>query len=155
MLASESDKTTVMRLARSVLLAAVAGVGLLVQPALAQTTAKPPLEVFFSTPSENEADVRLDIVIRIQFSRGLNAASIKDRVFVRYSESESKERGEAQPPAVAFEASYDVDRRSIVIQPTQRLERFRHVIVELLEGIEATDGSVLKGWRLNFNTGGS
>jgi hypothetical protein len=114
-----------------------------------------PLEVDFSTPIQDEADVRLDVTVRIQFSRDVDAASLTDRVRMSYSASESAERGEAQPPALHFATKYVADSRSLEIKPSQALERFRHVKVELLEGIVGTDGSVLRPWSLNFTTGGS
>jgi hypothetical protein len=114
-----------------------------------------PLDVDFSSPVEGEADVRLDVRVRIQFSRDVDARSFKNRIRISYSQSDSVERGEAQPPAVAFTFNYDAGTRALELQPTKPLERFRHVKVELLEGIVGVDGSVLRPWTLNFATGGS
>ncbi len=133
------------------------GAGGLPQPGDHQAPAQPPLplEVSFSTPVEGEADVRLDVLIRIQFSSDVDPASLRDRVRVTYSQSESRERGEAQPPVVAFTITYDGRNRALEVKPSQRLERFRQVAVELLDGIVGADGSVLRRWTLNFSTGGS
>jgi Bacterial Ig-like domain len=114
-----------------------------------------PLEVQFSTPVEGEADVRLDSRIRIQFSRDVVATSLQDRIRVTYSQPDSVERGEPQPPTVEFTVRYNAENHSVEITPTKALERFRHVRVELLKGIIGTDGSLLRGWTLNFATGGS
>ena len=38
-----------------------------------------PLEVTFSTPVEGEADVRLDAIVRIQFSRNVDVRSLEKR----------------------------------------------------------------------------
>jgi hypothetical protein len=114
-----------------------------------------PLEIEFSVPIEGETDVRLDTRIRVQFSRDVEGASLKDRIRLTYSQSDSAERGEAQPPALEFAFDYDRGTRGLEIRPRQRLERFRNVTLELLEGIAGTDGSVLKPWTLNFTTGGS
>jgi hypothetical protein len=114
-----------------------------------------PIEVDFSEPRQAAADVRLDTRIRIHFSRDVNPASLKDRVRVSYSPADSKERGEAQPPRIEFTTDYDRRSRVLEISPSQRLERFRQVQVELLEGIVGADGSALKPWTLNFTTGGS
>jgi Bacterial Ig-like domain len=114
-----------------------------------------PLEVTFSTPVEGEADVRLDAIVRIQFSRDVDVRSLEKRVRVLYSAEESAERGEAQPPAVAVEIRYQAGTRALEIRPTRPLERFRHVAVELLDGIVGSDGSVLRPWTLHFATGGS
>lgn len=112
------------------------------------------LEVDFSAPIDGEADVRLDARIRLQFSGDVDASSLTGRIRVTYSQSDSVERGEAQPPAVAFGFTYSASTRALEIKPTQPLERFRRVKVELLEGIVGTDGSVLRPWALNFSTGG-
>lgn len=114
-----------------------------------------PLEVDFSVPVEGEADVRLDTIIRIQFSRDVDAKSLDKRVRVSYSAEESSERGEATPPKVAFKLEYQRGSRSLTIKPSPALERFRHVTVDLLDGIAGTDGSVLRAWALHFATGGS
>lgn len=114
-----------------------------------------PLEVAFSVPVEGEADVHLDTRVRLQFSKDVDASSLKDRVRVTYSQADSLERGEAQPPRVGFATTYDSGTRVLEIRPARALERFRHVKVDLLEGIAGTDGSALKPWTLNFATGGS
>jgi Bacterial Ig-like domain len=114
-----------------------------------------PLEVDFSDPSQAAADVRLDTRIRIHFSRDVDPASLKDRVRVTYSQADSRERGEAEPPRVRFATDYDGDRRVLEIRPSQRFERFRQVKVKLLDGIVGADGTALKPWALNFTTGGS
>ena len=114
-----------------------------------------PLEIEFSAPVEDETDVRLDTRIRVQFSRDVERASLNNRIRLNYSQSDSAERGEAQPPALDFTIDYDRGTRGLEIKPRQRLERFRNVKLELLEGIVGTDGSVLKPWTLNFTTGGS
>lgn len=125
----------------------IAGIAVAPQPAL-------PLDVDFSVPVEGEADVRLDTRIRLQFSRDVDAASLENRVRMSYSASDSAERGEAQPPEIEFTSAYDPGTRVLELRPA-RLERFRPVTVELLEGIVGADGSVLRPWRLQFTTGGS
>lgn len=119
------------------------------------TLPPPPIEVNFSTPIEGEADVRLDTRIRIQFSRDVDPATFKDHIRVSYSVADSIDRGEPQPPGVSITTNYNAAGRVLDIRPSQSLERFRQVTVTLLEGIKGTDGSVLRGWVLNFSTGGS
>jgi hypothetical protein len=114
-----------------------------------------PLEVYFSAPIQGEADVRLDTVIRIQFSRDVDPATFAGRVRVTYSVTDSIERGEPHPPPIAFSIKYVGYSHALEITPTQPLERFRQVTVELLQGIVGTDGSVLRPWSLTFSTGGS
>ncbi|MGQ0732525.1 MAG: Ig-like domain-containing protein [Acidobacteriota bacterium] len=113
------------------------------------------MEVVRSTPLEGTVDVRLDIVVRLEFSLDLDEASIGRRVVVAYSRSESRERGEAQPPSVTFSTMYERGARALVIQPDRALERFREVRVELLDGIRAANGAPLRPWTLTFKTGGS
>ena len=114
-----------------------------------------PLDVEFSVPVEGEADVRLDAVIRLKFSRDADPASFDNRIRVSYSKEESAERGEAQPPAIAFATAYSSKTQVLMITPKQPLERFRQVQLELQSGIAGKDGSVLKPWSLRFRTGGS
>ena len=146
-----------MRATRIIVAAALFGI-LFVRSSATERDAQPqtpPLEVTFSAPTDGEADVRLDAVVRIQFSRHIDERSLAGRVRLSYSSAESAERGEAQPPALRFDVTYDRGFHAIIITPAQRLERFREVHVELLEGILSAEGSALKAWRLRFNTGGS
>lgn len=115
----------------------------------------PPLEVVFSAPIPGEADVRLDTRIRLQMSRDLDIATLKNRIRLGYSKSDSQERGEPQPPAIEFTYAYRLDVRALEIVPVRPLERFREVTLELLEGIRALDGAAMKPWTLTFTTGGS
>lgn len=114
-----------------------------------------PLDVDFSVPVEGEADVRLDVRIRLRFSRGVDVTSLKNRIRMSYSASDSADRGEAQPPSIRFSEHYDTATSVLEIRPTQALERFRPVRLELLEGIVGSDGSALRPWSLQFKTGGS
>ena len=113
------------------------------------------LQVESSVPVEGEADVRLDARIRIKFSRDADPASFEKRIRLSYSREESAERGEAQPPSVAFTTSYSSRTNVLEITPQPALERFRQVRVDLLQGIVGHDGSVLPPWSLRFKTGGS
>lgn len=115
---------------------------------------QPPLEVVASDPAQDAADVRRDAPIRVTFSRDVDAASLDGRVVVRYSAAESAERGEPQPPALAFRLRYDREDLTLEIAPSQPLERFREVQVELLDGITGVRGGVLTRWVLTFRTGG-
>ena len=134
----------------------LAGVLVGIVVAASESTRQPlPLEVTFSAPVEDEADVRLDTVVRIQFSRDVDPRSLEPRVRMSYSAEESAERGEAQPPSIKFAIRYQAGTRGLEIRPSRPLERFRHVAVDLLDGIVGTDGSVLRPWSLHFATGGS
>jgi hypothetical protein len=115
----------------------------------------PPVEVLFTAPAEGEADVRLTERIRMQLSRDLNPETLKDRIRITYSSTDSLERGEAQPPSVAFTTTYTRENRALEIRPTEPLERFRVVTLEILPGVKGTDGGDMLPFKLTFTTGGS
>lgn len=115
----------------------------------------PPVEVLFTAPAEGEADVRVSERIRMQLSRDLNPETLKDRVRLTYSAADSKDRGEAQPPSIAFTTSYARENRALEIRPTEPLERFRVVTLEILPGVKGTDGGDMLPFKLTFTTGGS
>ncbi|HUQ89269.1 MAG TPA: Ig-like domain-containing protein [Vicinamibacterales bacterium] len=115
----------------------------------------PPVEILFTAPTEGESDVRQTERIRMQLSRDLDPATLKDHVRMTYSAAESKERGEAQPPAIAFTTNYTKENRALEIHPTEPLERFRLVTLEIIEGVKGTDGGAMAPFTLTFRTGGS
>ena len=115
----------------------------------------PPVEILFTAPAEGEADVRSTERIRMQLSRDLDPATLKDRVRLTYSAADSKERGEAQPPSIAFTTNYTKENRALEIRPTEPLARFRLVKMEILEGVKGTDGGPMAPFTLTFTTGGS
>lgn len=115
----------------------------------------PPVEILFTAPAEGEADVRLSERIRMQLSRDLNPETLKERIRITYSSTDSRERGEAQPPSVAFTTNYTRENRALEIRPTEPLERFRVVTLEILPGVKGTDGGDMLPFKLTFTTGGS
>ena len=115
----------------------------------------PPVEILFTAPAEGEADVRLGERVRMQLSRDLNPDTLKDRVRLTYSAADSKERGEAQAPSIAFTANYTRENRALEIRPLEPLERFRQVTLEILPGVKGTDGGDMPPFKLTFTTGGS
>ena len=117
--------------------------------------AAPPPEVVFSAPTHDESDVRLNTSVRIQFSRDINASTIKGRVRVRYLQSESVQRGEPETPTAEFTTQYFGPNRVLEVKFAKPLERFRTLTVELLEGILGTDEQPLKPWTLMFVLGAS
>lgn len=138
------------------------GTGIDLAPAPEETTEvaidlppPPPVEILFTAPAEGEADVRLTERIRMQLSRDLDPASLKDHVRITYSAADSKQRGEAQAPSVAFTTNYTKENRALEIRPAEPLERFRLVKLEILEGVKGTDGGPMKPFTLTFTTGGS
>lgn len=124
------------------------------EPAARVPVAGPRPVVVFSAPTQDETDVAPSTRVRIQFSRDLIGASTRDQVRVSYVASQSVERGEPQPPSLTFTSRYDEGTRVLELRFTTALERFRTVRVELLEGIQASDGVPLVPWTLTFSTGG-
>lgn len=115
----------------------------------------PPPEVVFSAPIEDETDVSLSPNIRIQFSRDINPASLKDRVRVKYVEPAGLPGVDPAAATLEFATQYLPGSRVLEIRVVDGLERFRRVQVELLEGIVGTDRQPLAPWTLTFETGGS
>jgi hypothetical protein len=117
--------------------------------------AGPPPEVVFSAPTEDETDVSQSTTVRIQFSRDIDAATLKGRIKPHYLESQTVERGEPVTPPAEFTFQYSGANRVLEIKFAKPLERFRTLKVDLLEGILGTDGQPLKPWTLTFMLGGA
>jgi hypothetical protein len=107
-----------------------------------------PVEVVFSSPTADETDVAAASVVRVQFSRGLNPATLDGQIRVSYLGAAP---GSAPPQ---FETSYDAANRAVVLKFAQPLEAFRTVRVEFLEGLRGFDGSPFTPWTLTFSVGG-
>src|SRR5262245_38917466 len=113
----------------------------------------PPPEVVFSAPISDETDVQLSTNVRIQFSRDIDPTTFKGHISVKYSEAETRERGEPDTPKIDFSTQYLPGTRVLELKFANPLERFRTVTVELPESILGTDKQALKPWTLNFQTG--
>jgi hypothetical protein len=111
-----------------------------------------PAEVVFSSPYEGEVDVPLTTSVRVQFSRGLDPASIAGRIRVSYAGAAPPDA--PQPASLEFQHTYDAGTRAIEIKFTQPLDRFRTLRIELLEGLKAFDGAPVKPWTLTYSVGG-
>jgi hypothetical protein len=117
--------------------------------------AGPPPEVVFSAPTQDETDVSLSTTVRIQFSRDIDAATLKGHIRTGYLDAQSLERGEPTTPPADFTFQYTAATRVLELKFARPLERFRTLRVELTEGILGTDGQALKPWTLSFVSGGS
>jgi hypothetical protein len=124
------------------------------EPAARVQAIGPDPEVVFSLPTQDETDVPATTNVRMQFSRALDPRSLAGQVRVSYLGSQSKERGEPQPPPITFQARYDPSTNVLEIRFTEPLERFRTVRIELGDGIRAVDGAPLRPWSLTFLVGG-
>ena len=110
-----------------------------------------PVQVVFSSPTEGETDVGSGAPIRIQFSRGLNEASLANDIRVTYLGT-SAAAGNS-PASLPFQVTYDAGSRSIQIKMKQAFESFRTVRVELLEGLKGFDGAPVTPWMVTFSVG--
>jgi hypothetical protein len=111
--------------------------------------AAPPPEVVFSTPIPDETDVALSTNVRIQFSRDIDAATLKGRVTARYTDGE---QAGAPPSALEFTTQYLPGTRVLEMKFKEPLDRLRTVKIDLQEGITGTDKQPLTPWSLTFQT---
>jgi hypothetical protein len=116
--------------------------------------AGPPPEVVFSAPTQDESDVSMTTTVRIQFSRDIDQATLKNHIRADYVAAPTLPPGEPAP-RTEFTFQYSGPNRVLEIRFTKPLERFRTVKIELLDGILGTDAQPLKPWTLTFDTGGS
>jgi len=120
-----------------------------------RVAAAPPPEVVFSAPTQDETDVSMSTTVRIQFSRDLDASTIRGNVRARYLDSQTAERGEPTTPTAEFTTQYTAATRVLVLKFSKPLERFRTLRIELGDGILGTDKQPLKPWTLSFDLGGA
>ncbi len=106
-----------------------------------------PVEVLFTAPAEGETDVSLGERLRMQLSRDLDPASLKDRIRITYAKAPSTD-------GLAFATNYTRENRSLEVRPSQPFEPFQLVKIEFLAGIKGTDGGALAPFTLTFTTGG-
>jgi hypothetical protein len=114
--------------------------------------AAPPPEVLFSAPAPEEIDVAVSTNVRIQVSRDLNAATLKNHIRVRYVSGAPA--GAGVPADPEFTSEYRPANRVVEIRFSKALEPFRAVQVELTDGILGADQQPLMPWTLRFETGG-
>jgi hypothetical protein len=122
-----------------------------VEVAVPATPAEPPPTVVFSTPVPEETDVEAGAVVRVQFSRDMDARSFKDRIRISYQPPPQTATPPPAPPIFAL--NYNVGTRGIELKFAKPLERFQTVRVELMDGITAVGGDPLQPWTLTFTTG--
>lgn len=111
----------------------------------------PAPEVIFSDPEDGETNVAARKAIRLQFSRDMNPASFKGNVHWYYVASDSQEELPQSKLSVRYERA---DRSLEIKTDAGDLAQFRNMVVELTEGVTATDGAMLRPWRMTFTYGG-
>lgn len=107
-----------------------------------------PGEVVFSSLTEGEVDVPANSRVRVQFSRGIDPASLTDRIRVGYVGAPAAGDVAGSPE---FTFAYDAATRAVEIRFARPLEAFRTVRIELLEGIRTFDGAPVRPWALTFS----
>ena len=107
-----------------------------------------PGEVVFSSPGEGETDVPVTGPIRLQFSRGLNPATLDGNIRV------TRVGSPADAPPLAFQVTYDAPSRSIQIRLNTPPERFATYVVETRDGLRTFDGGAIMPWKVTFSFGG-
>ena len=118
------------------------------------TPPEPPPAVVFSAPVADETDVDGRVIVRVQFSRDMDARSFKDHLRVTYVAADVPGKPAAAPrPVPSWAFNYNVGSRGIELKFAAPLEPFQTVRVELLAGIKAIDGEPLQPWALTFTTG--
>jgi hypothetical protein len=114
---------------------AAAGAAAASPPPPPPKTKVPPV-IAFSLPLEGERDVPSAGVLKVQFSKDMDAESFRDRVVVSYV-------GPRLPEGRAFmsiRVSYDEGQRTLIVDPGQPLHPGSVVEIRLLSGIVDVDG---------------
>jgi hypothetical protein len=136
----------------------------LTKPTLETRTAEvPPIpqmgpapEVIFTDPAEAEADVPLKTPIRLQFSRDMNPDTFKGNVRWTFTAVDAVNLGAGTPRESERHPDFKYDRAKRSLEIRLALDdsaTYRTVVLELLDGIAATDGARLKPWQLTFAFG--
>lgn len=120
------------------------------EPAAAALPPGPAPEIIFSAPLDGETGVATTAVLRVQFSRDIDPASLKDQVAVAYG---LRPDGTSPGPAPAASTTYRPANRSVEIRFAEPLAAFTTVIVAFGNQITATDGVAMKPARIRFVTG--
>ena len=122
------------------------------------TEAGPSPEVIFSAPTQDETDVTIDVLVRFQFSRDMDADSFEGNVDAEYFGAALTAAGRtngADGTGLELEVEYRPRNRVINIRFAEPLLPYRTLEVSLGDGILATDGATLVSHTLRFSTGGS
>ena len=117
----------------------------------------PPPEVIFSDPSDGDSDVALKATVRLQFSRDMNPDSFKSSVRWGFATAEDAAAGSSPSSSTPRTPQVKYDRARRALEVSLDLDEaaiYRTVVIELLDGIAATDGARLKPWKMMFSLGG-
>ena len=114
-----------------------------------------PVDVVFSSPTQGETDVSRTAPIRIQFSRGLDEASLPGGIRASYLGGPAAAPGTPAPsPDGTFKLSYDGATRAVELRFSEPMAPFRTIRVEVLESLKGFDGAPVTPFTLTFSVGG-
>ena len=119
------------------------------------TDAGPSPQVIFSAPTQDDTGVATDVVVRIQFSRDMDADSFEGNVEAEYFGAAQTGVGLADGAGLELDVEYRRRNRVINVRFAEPLLPYRTLVVSLGNGILATDGATLVSHTLRFTTGGT
>jgi hypothetical protein len=108
---------------------------------------KEPGEIVFSSPTDGETNVSAAAPIRVQFSRGVDPATLNGHFRLAYV------GGTAPQTTPDVQATYDSGANAVVLRASTPLEAFRTVKLELVDGVKTFDGAPVKPWSVTFSVG--
>jgi hypothetical protein len=115
------------------------------EPAEAPPAPLPPATVVFSVPTQDEAEIARDVVVRLQFSRPILPASLEPNIRVRYADGGTEAMPKwtvvYRPGPIAAEIRFEAPLASGV-----------GVIVEVGAGVQSTDRVPVAPMTLRFTT---
>jgi hypothetical protein len=111
-------------------------------------------EVVFSAPTQDETDVSRGTNVRIQFSRDIDQATLKNHIQAHYIDAQTVERAGPATPGAEFTMQYTAATRVLELKFTKPLERFRTIHIDMTDEILGTDKQPLKPWTLSFDLAG-
>ena len=98
-----------------------------VEVELPPTPKEPPPAVVFSAPVAADIEVDLRTIVRVQFSRDMDARSFKDRIRITYVPALVDGKPVAPPPPPVWAFAYNVGNRGIELKFAKPLERLQTV----------------------------
>lgn len=107
--------------------------------------ALPPPTVIFSAPTQGETDIARDVVVRIQFSRPIQPASLQPNIRIRYAEGVSD-------PLPAWTVTYRPGPMAAEIRFAAPLAAGVDVLVDVGSAVQSPDGMGATPLTLRFTT---
>src|SRR5688572_1514822 len=115
------------------------------EPADVPPPPQPPAIVVFSAPAQDEAEIARDVVVRLQFSRPIQPASLEPNIKIRYAEGVT----ETLPK---WTVTYRPGPIAVEIRFAESLAAGVGVVVEVGAGVQSPDGIGVTPMTLRFTT---